>query len=134
MSISRSYIAALLLLGLLNSIFESQADEQPGTFSPIVQQGKTVGVDDIDCLAEWLVEKVLARPDHNADDEYDVDVDNDFRVTKRRGAKLKLVAILMAHFPTIGPVDRPVQRVWANVPTPVATLASHCYLYLLHPF
>jgi hypothetical protein len=125
----RRATALLLLVALLNSVLGAQADAPPPTGSAHTR----LQVDDIDCLAEWLVEQVLARHDHSPEDECDLDVDTEFRLAKHRMAKYWLApspsypALLAANLPT-----SPAQ-LGTKAQTSRPGLAYYEYLCLLYP-
>ncbi len=131
--ILKRFIAILLLFALVNAAFDCPI-ELPSKLNPPRGQF-TQPVDDIDCLAEWLVERVLPLPDHTADDECNVDVDNEFRVAKRRVAKV------FALLPPVWLVAHPAQLVTKMLTKHfLATLENFphrvCYglLHLCHLF
>ncbi len=123
----------MLLFALANAVFDGQL-ELPSKLNP--PQGQFTGpVDDIDCLAEWLVERVLPLPDHTADDECNVDVDNEFRVAKRRAAKLFVLLCpvwLVAHPAQL--VTKTLTKHFFVVPENLPRPAYYGHLHLCHLF
>jgi hypothetical protein len=121
----------LLLLALLNSAFGARASELPPTGSGA---RTSLQVDDIDCLAEWLIERVLARPDHSPADECDLDVDNEFRLAKHRLAKHWLVPSPFC-YPTLFLASLPpsLAKSCPRAQTGRPALAYYAYLCLLYP-